>query len=164
MRPYFEIWLAAGIRTPFARSDGPLSRLDAIELSVPVARRMLGLLGGAVPDFAGLGHRRAEPDLEQHRPRGLMDAGSPATIPAFSTVVACSTSMIGAIEAAGMIDGADRNLALVGGVDVLEQIPFGLAQPLSDWIVKFQPTRPSVRSYPISSPSTSGLAPLRPGS
>jgi acetyl-CoA acetyltransferase len=44
----------------------------------------------------------------------LMDAGAPATIPAFSTIMACSTSMIGAIEAAGMINGVDRNLALVG--------------------------------------------------
>ena len=63
MRPDLEIWLAAGIRTPFARSDGPLSRFDAIELSVPVARCMLDQLDG-------LGHRRAEPDLEQHRPGG----------------------------------------------------------------------------------------------
>lgn len=70
-----------------------------------------------------------------------MDVGSPTTIPAFSTIVACSTSMIGAIEAAGMINGADRNLALVGGVDVLSKIPLGLAQPLSDWIVKFRQQR-----------------------
>ena len=35
----------------------------------------------------------------------LMDAGVDPTMPAFSTVMACSTSMIGAIEAAGMIDG-----------------------------------------------------------
>ena len=34
-----------------------------------------------------------------------MDAGIDADVPAFSTVMACSTSMMGAIEAAGMIDG-----------------------------------------------------------
>ena len=70
-----------------------------------------------------------------------MDAGAPATIPAFSTVMACSTSMIAAIEAAGMIDGTNCNLALVGGVDVLSKVPLGLAPPLSDWIVKFRHLR-----------------------
>ena len=42
--------------------------------------------------------------------------------PAFSTVMACSTSMMAAIEAAGMIDGDTYNLALVGGVDSLSRV------------------------------------------
>ena len=38
-----EVWLAAGVRTPFARVDGPLARLGAIGLSLPVVRAMTGL-------------------------------------------------------------------------------------------------------------------------
>jgi len=34
--------------------------------------------------------------------------------------------MIGAIEAAGMINGENRNLALVGGVESLSRIQLGL--------------------------------------
>jgi hypothetical protein len=30
-----NIWLAAGVRTPFAKVDGPLGTLDAIAMSVP---------------------------------------------------------------------------------------------------------------------------------
>ena len=71
----------------------------------------------------------------------LMDAGVDPTTPAFSTVMACSTSMIGAIEAAGMIDGDAYNLALVGGVDSLSRIQIGLGQKLSDWLRKFQSAR-----------------------
>ena len=71
----------------------------------------------------------------------LMDAAVAPTIPAFSTVMACSTSMIGAIEAAGMINGVNRNLALVGGVESLSRIQLGLGQSLSDWIRKFQQAR-----------------------
>ena len=56
----------------------------------------------------------------------LMDAGIDATVPAFSTVMACSTSMIGAIEAAGMIDGESCNLALVGGVESMSRVQIGL--------------------------------------
>ena len=70
-----------------------------------------------------------------------MDAGIDATMPAFSTVMACSTSMMGAIEAAGMIDGEACNLALVGGVDSLSRIQIGLGQRLSDWLRKFQQAR-----------------------
>ena len=59
-----------------------------------------------------------------------MDAGVAPTIPAFSTVMACSTSMVGAIEAAGMINGVNRNLALVGGVETLVLSPWVLANLL----------------------------------
>src|SRR5207244_11070288 len=61
--------------------------------------------------------------------------------PAFSTVMACSTSMIGAIEAAGMLDGGNRNLALVGGVESLSRVQIGLGQSLSDFIRTFQQAR-----------------------
>ena len=37
-------WLASGVRTPFAQVDGPLRKLDAIELSVPVAKAMAAQL------------------------------------------------------------------------------------------------------------------------
>ncbi len=47
-----DVWLAAGVRTPFAKVDGPLQALDALELSVPVARHMASLLKGGRPDFA----------------------------------------------------------------------------------------------------------------
>ena len=136
-----EIWFAAGVRTPFAKIDGPLDKLDAIALSVPVARHMLGQLGSASPDFCVWGVVVPNLTWSNIAREILMDAGAPATITAFSTVMACGTSMIGAIEAAGMIDGASRNLALVGGVDSLSRIQLGLGQRLSDWIRKFQQAR-----------------------
>jgi acetyl-CoA C-acetyltransferase len=42
-----DIWLAAVVRTPFAKVDGPLQALDALELTVPVAWHMVGMLKGA---------------------------------------------------------------------------------------------------------------------
>lgn len=136
-----DIWLVSGVRTPFAKVDGPLGALDAIELSVPVARHMLGLLEGGKPDFAVWGAVVPNLTWSNIAREVLMDAGIDATVPAFSTVMACSTSMIGAIEAAGMIDGGAYNLALVGGVDSLSRIQVGLGQSLSDWLRKFQQAR-----------------------
>ena len=136
-----DVWLAAGVRTPFAKVDGALASYDAIELSVPVARHMVDLLKGGKPDFAVWGVVVPSLTFSNIGREVLMDAGIDATIPAFSTVMACSTSMMGAIEAAGMIDGDACNLALVGGVDSLSRVQVGLGQRLSDWLRKFQQAR-----------------------
>src|ERR1700756_2872265 len=106
-----QVWLAAGVRTPFAKVDGPFAGLDAIALSTPVAKAMVAQLGGSAPDFTVWGAVVPNLAWSNIAREVLMDAGVDATIPAFSTIMACSTSMIGAIEAAGMIDGAARNLA-----------------------------------------------------
>lgn len=135
------IWLAAGVRTPFAKVDGPLSGVDAIALSVPVARAMLAKLGGAKPDFAVWGNVVPNLTWSNIAREVLMDAGADATIPAYSTVMACSTSMMGVFEAAGMIDGETLNLALVGGVDSLSQVQLGLGLSLSNWVRQFQSAR-----------------------
>ena len=52
-----------------------------------------------------------------------------ARIPAFSTAMACATSMMAAIQAASMLDGDTYSLALVGGADSLSRAPAGTSQP-----------------------------------
>ena len=42
------IWLAAGLRTPFARVDGPLQGLDVLGLSVPVVQAMARAASGPI--------------------------------------------------------------------------------------------------------------------
>ena len=136
------VWLASGVRTPFSKVDGALASQDAIALSVPVVQHMLASLPeGKRPDFAAWGAVVPNLTWSNIAREVLMDAGVDATVPAFSTVMACSTSMVCAIEAAGMIDGDAYNLALVGGVDSLSRIQVGLGQRLSDWLRKFQQAR-----------------------
>jgi acetyl-CoA C-acetyltransferase len=141
MRRGTVVWLAAGARTPFSKVDGALAKLDAIELSVPVARHMMAQLKGSRPDFAVWGAVVPNLTWSNIAREVLMEAGIDATVPAFSTVMACSTSMMGVIEAAGMIDGDSANLAMVGGVDSLSRIQIGLDQRLSDWLRRFQQAR-----------------------
>jgi acetyl-CoA C-acetyltransferase len=136
-----EIWIAAGVRSPFLKADGAFSRLDAIALSVPVVQSMLSRVADARPDCVVWGTVIPNLTWSNIAREVLMDAKADRTIPAFSTVMACSTSMIGAFEAAGMMDGRARNLALVGGVESMSRIQFGLGQNLSDWIRGFQRTR-----------------------
>jgi acetyl-CoA C-acetyltransferase len=135
------IWLAAGVRTPFLKVDGALSGMDSIALSVPVVRHMIGQLAGGRPDFAVWGAVIPNLTWSNIAREVLMDAGVDATIPAYSTVMACSTSMIGAFTAAGLIDGRGRNLALVGGAESMSRVQIGISQGFSDWIRRFQQAR-----------------------
>lgn len=135
------IWLAAGVRTPFLKVDQNFAAMDAIALSVPVVRHMAGLLADGRPDFAVWGAVIPNLGWSNIAREVLMDAGVDATIPAYSTVMACSTSMVGAFTAAGLIDGAARNLALVGGVESMSRVQIGISQGFSDWIRRFQGAR-----------------------
>ncbi|HEY5809872.1 MAG TPA: hypothetical protein VIT67_18000, partial [Povalibacter sp.] len=136
-----QIWLAAGVRTPFAKVDGPLAKLDAIGLSTPVVSRMVGQLNGALPDFAVWGAVVPNLTWSNIAREVLMETGVSPTVTAFSTIMACSTSMMGVIEAAGMLNGVNRNLALVGGVESMSRVQLGLGQKLSDWLRQFQQAR-----------------------
>jgi acetyl-CoA C-acetyltransferase len=134
-------WLAAGVRTPFAKVDGVLAGYDAIELSVPVVRHMVESLRGARPDFLTWGTVMPNLAVSNVAREVLLDAKVDPQIPAFSTVMACSTSMMGAIEAAGMLDGTHRTLALVGGCESMSRVQLGLSQRFSDWVRTFTHAR-----------------------
>jgi acetyl-CoA C-acetyltransferase len=134
-------WLASGLRTPFTRVDGALRRLDALELSVPVVRAMAAQLRDADrADFMVWG--TVVPSLRwSNIAREVLIASKldPAT-PAFSTVLACSTSMVAVFEAAGML-GHGRDLALCGGVESMSRVQIGLSAGLSDFIRRFSQAR-----------------------
>jgi len=49
--------------------------------------------------------------------------------------------MVGVFEAAGMLGRGGRELALVGGVDSMSRIQFGLGQNLSDWLRRMSQAR-----------------------
>jgi acetyl-CoA C-acetyltransferase len=127
-------WIVAGVRSPFARVDGPLRRLDSVALSVPVAKAMAAQLGaGDRPDLVVWGTVAPNLGWSNIAREVVVDARLDPATPAFSTVLACATSMAAAIEAAGML-GGPRSLALCGGVESMSRVQIGLAQGLSDWI------------------------------
>ena len=98
---------------------------------------MIAQVVGAKPDFAVWGTVMPNLTWSNIAREILLDAKVDPTIPAFSTVMACSTSMVGALEAASMLEGTTRSLALVGGSESLSHVQIGLSQPLSDWLRGF---------------------------
>ncbi len=135
------VWLVPGVRTPFARVDGGLRALDAVALSVPVAKAMgAQLAAGTRPDLLVWGTVASNLGWSNIAREVLVDAGLDGHTPAFSTVLACSTSMVAAFEAAGMLGGSMR-LALVGGVESMSRVQIALSQGLSDWIRRLSQAR-----------------------
>jgi acetyl-CoA C-acetyltransferase/acetyl-CoA acyltransferase len=74
-------------------------------------------------------HRHSEPGLEAREI--WLDAKLDATVPPFSVVLACSTSMTAAFAAAGMI-GPDLDVVLVGGAETMSRPPIGLSAATTD--------------------------------
>ena len=134
-------WLVSGVRTPFARVDGPLRKLGAIELSVPVAKAMAAQLpAGDRVDLMIWGTVAPNLGYSNISREVLIQAGLDQSTPAFSTVLACSTSMVAVFEAAGMLRD-DLSVALCGGVESMSRVQIGLRQGLSDWIRRMSQAR-----------------------
>src|ERR1700736_2690325 len=95
-----DIYLAAGLRTPFGRGGGALAHYDTIGLSVPVVRAMAAQLNNQRPDLMLWG--TVIPSLGwSNIARAIwLDAKLDATLPSFSVILACSSSMTAAFAAA----------------------------------------------------------------
>ena len=113
-----DIWFAAGVRTPFTKIDGPLAALDAIELSVPVLTAILRPSGRPVrPDaivWCAVIPTLAYSNIDREV---LLDGELDPTIPAYSTIMACSTSIMAAINGAELLEPGTCNLVLAGGAE-----------------------------------------------
>jgi acetyl-CoA C-acetyltransferase len=128
-----EIWFAAGLRTPFVRVDGPLAQRDSLSLSVPVAQAMAAQATGPI-DFANWGSVILSLAYNNLAREVWLEAKLEPHVPTFTTVLQCSTSMIGAFEAAGMLGFGGTQLAMAGGVESMSHVQIGLGQNLSDWL------------------------------
>jgi acetyl-CoA C-acetyltransferase len=134
-------WLVPGLRTPFARVDGALRQRDAAALSVPLVKAMAGKLReGDRPDLVVWGTVAPNLGWSNIAREVVVQSGVDPATPAFSTVLACSTSMVAAFEAAGML-GGNLHVALCGGVESMSRVQIALSQGMSDWIRRLSAAR-----------------------
>jgi len=137
-----EVFLASGVRTPFSKVDGALKAHDAIQLSVPVMQAMQARLKtGAAPDFVVWGSVVPNLGWSNIAREIWLDAGLDPHVPAFSLVLACASSVTAALAAGGMLTEGVRDLAIVGGVESMSRVQFGLKQNFSDWLRHFLQAR-----------------------
>src|SRR5229473_2450208 len=128
-----SIWLAAGVRTPFVGVDGPFAQRDSLSLSVPVVQAMAGRANGPI-DFGVWGAVAPNLAYANLAREVWLEAKLDPHAPTFTTIMQCSTSMVGAFEAAGMLARSRTALAMVGGVESMSRVQIGVGQNLSDWL------------------------------
>ena len=119
------IWLAAGLRTPFVAVDGPFAARDALSLSVPVVQAMAQQVNGPI-DFGVWGSVVVNLAYANLAREIWLDSKLDPHVPTFTTIMQCSTSMVGAFEAAGMLGQRRAALAMVGGVESMSRVQIGL--------------------------------------
>ncbi|WP_421937336.1 thiolase family protein [Phenylobacterium sp.] len=121
------VFVAAGLRTPFGRGGGALAAYDAISLSVPVVQAMAAQ---AEPDLLVWGTVIPNLGWSNIARETWLDAKLNPTVPAFSVVLACSTSMTATFAAAGML-GEGTDLTMVGGSEVMSRPSIALTAEAS---------------------------------
>ena len=135
-----NIWIAAGVRTPFTRVDGGLATRDAIDLGVPVLRAMAERATGRI-DSAVWGTVIPNLRYSNIARETWLEAGLDPTVPTSSVVMQCSTSMVAAFDLAGRIGRGVGELGLAGGAESMSHVQVGLTQPLSDWLRRVSQAR-----------------------
>jgi acetyl-CoA C-acetyltransferase len=127
-----DAYLVPGLRTPFVKAGTFYAARTALELSAPVAAAMNEK---AKPDFMVWGQVIPDPSLSNIARELIFEAKLNREMPAFSDIMACSTSFIGTVFSAGMVGKSDMHLALVGGVETMSHIPLALKMGAADKII-----------------------------
>lgn len=136
------VWLAAGLRTPFVQVDGPFAGRDSLELSVPVVQAMAQQINGPI-DFGVWGAVIGNLAYANLAREIWLNSKLDPHVPTFTTVMQCSTSMVAAFEAAGILGRRRAALALVGGVESMTRVEIGLGMNLSVWLRRVLQARSS---------------------
>jgi acetyl-CoA C-acetyltransferase len=131
--PDGDVWLASGLRTPFVGVDGPFANRDSLALSVPVVQAMAQQVSGSI-DFAVWGAVAVNLAYANLAREVWLESKLDPHVATFTTIMQCSTSMVGAFEAAGMLKRGRTALAMVGGVESMSRVQIGLGQNLSVWL------------------------------
>jgi acetyl-CoA C-acetyltransferase len=125
-----SVWLAAGLRTPFARVDGPLAGRDALTLAVPVVQAMARQASGPI-DLGIWGTVAVNLAYSNLAREVWLEAGLDPHTPTFTTILQCCTSMAAAFQAAAFLGRPGLDLALVGGSETASRVQIGLSQSFS---------------------------------
>ena len=117
--------LAAGIRTPWARSGGAFAREDAGHLGAQVARELIartnidpGTLDEVITGIAGPPHDQANVSRVI-----ALRAGCPEHVPARTVARNCASGMESVATALTSIKAGEASLVLALGVEVMSRYP-----------------------------------------
>lgn len=135
-----DVFFVAGPRTPFVKAGAAFGEETPLTLSAAVLQAMAD---HARPDLIVWGQVIPSLSLSNIAREAALDAGLDPTIPAYSTQMACSTSLMGAIQASGLVGRGGIELALVGGVEQMSRSPIALDERVSARLVALAASDPA---------------------
>lgn len=142
-----ETYIIPGKRTPFVRTGGVFAKETPLTLSGEVMKSMRK---DARPDLIVWGQVIPSVAYSNGAREAALDAGLEDSIPAYSTQLACSTSMMGAIQAAGLLGHGGINSIMVGGVEQMSRIPLAFKDETAARLMSLAQSDPSALPEALS--------------
>jgi acetyl-CoA C-acetyltransferase len=121
-----DIWLLAGVRTPFADYNGPLAAVSPTDLGIKVAREVLARSGVPPQDVgAVITGSMAQASFDTYcLPRHIgLYSGVPIEVPAHMVQRVCGTGIEVLMQAADCIAHRDIELTLCVGAESMSRNP-----------------------------------------
>ena len=134
---YPRTFVAGGLRTPFVRAGTAYGERNAMSLSVEVMRAMKAQQDATgFIDYISWSQVIPDPAISNLAREAMLDAGLDASTPAVTSIMACASSLVGALHASGMMGRGDTHLAMVGGVETMSRMPIALTEASSVELLK----------------------------
>lgn len=127
-----DVYLVAGLRTPFGKYAGALSGIRTDDLLVLVVKALLERMkipGTAIDEVVtGCVNQSGEDNRNVARMVTLL-AGLPKEVPAITVNRLCSSGLSALTYGARSISSGDNEMVLVSGVESMSRAPYVMAKP-----------------------------------
>lgn len=150
-----DVFVVAGVRTPFVKAKAAFAAETPLSLSTPVLQ---ACAQKHRPDLIVWGQVIPSLSLSNIAREAALEAGLDPTIPAYATQLACSTSMMGAIQASGLVGRGNLELVLVGGVEQMSRAPIALDEQVSARIAALAASDPAAAAAALASLTVTDFA------
>jgi acetyl-CoA acetyltransferase family protein len=127
------VFIVDGVRTPFGRYGGALSKVRPDDLAAVVVRAALARCPSLNPSdiddiYFGAANGAGEDNRNVARMAALL-AGLPVSVPGTTVNRLCGSGMESAVQASRMIAVGDASICLAGGVESMSRAPWVVLKP-----------------------------------
>src|SRR5260221_14502 len=136
--------IVAGLRTPFLKAGSDFAQLDVLELARAVTVELLQRSGLAPSDVDHViyGNVTRPVQFSNLARELVLAAGLPKNTPADTVTLACASACQAITDATNLIERGYADVVIVGGVQMLSNMPIALSPPLARTLSAASGARP----------------------
>lgn len=133
-----RVAIVAGLRTPFARSNGILAKMSALDLGTAVVSELIARSEIPREEVDLLVYGQVIPSLKAPNiaREVALSTALPRSVDAYSVSRACATSIQAMTDVADQIALGHADVGIAGGAESLSNVPFSVSPRLADALVK----------------------------